>query len=122
MTSSFNSPIHTFGQVDEEVMLQMQSAMQQSNAFYGVLCADNHLGYSVPVGGVLALEGNICVNGVGYDIACGNKAVRLDCDANAVKENIYRNMNEIQKHISFGIGRKNNEKVDDPIFSDPVRS
>jgi len=112
--------IKTFGIVEDEVLKQMQAAMGKSDASYGVLCADNHLGYSVPVGGVLALEGSICVNGVGYDIACGNKVVRLDCDPLEVKKNIYRNMNEIQKHISFGVGRVNNEKVDHEIFDDPI--
>ena len=112
--------ISTFGTVEDEVMKQMTSAMEKSNAAYGVLCADNHLGYSVPVGGVIALAEAICVNGVGYDIACGNKAVRLDCDVKAVKEGIYRNMNEIQSKISFGVGRKNDEKVDHPIFDDPL--
>lgn len=110
----------TVGEVETEVMDQMIKAMDKSNAYYGVLCADNHLGYSVPVGGVIALEGAICVNGVGYDIACGNKAVRLDCDPKVVREGIYRNMNEIQRHISFGVGRKNNEKVDHELFDDPV--
>lgn len=112
----------TFGEVEPEVAGQMKAAMEKSNAVHGVLCADNHLGYSVPVGGVIALDGAICVNGVGYDIACGNKAVRLDCDARTVKDGIYRNMNEIQKHISFGIGRRNDEKVDHELFDYTVWS
>lgn len=89
-------------------------------ASYAALMADHHIGYSVPVGGVIAYEGRICVNGVGFDIGCGNKAVRLDCDAQGVKDNIYRNMNEVQKHISFGIGRKNDERVDHELFDDPI--
>lgn len=109
-----------FGTADQEVLDQMKSAMEKTNAQYGVLCADNHLGYSVPVGGVIAIEGGICVNGVGYDIACGNKAVRLDCDASLLKKDIYRTMNEIQKYISFGVGRKNSEKVDCSLFDEPI--
>ena len=105
-----------FGETDKEVIDQMIAAMEKSDAIYGVLCADNHLGYSVPIGGVIALDGAICVNGVGYDIGCGNKCVRLDCTVKEVKENIYRNMNEIQSKISFGVGRRNEEKVDNPIF------
>lgn len=87
---------------------------------FSALMADHHIGYSVPVGGVVAYENHINVNGVGFDIACGNKAVRLDCDVEEVKKNIYRNMNEIRKHISFGIGRKNNEKIDHDIFADEL--
>lgn len=104
-----------------EAVEQMQEAMKYG-AVYGALCADHHIGYSVPVGGVIAYDGKICVNGVGFDIACGNKAVRLDCDVDYVQNNIYREMNEIQKHISFGIGRKNNEPVDHDIFDDPLWS
>jgi len=29
-------------------------------------------------------------------------------------------MNEVQKHISFGIGRKNNEKIEHSLFDDPL--
>lgn len=91
-------------------------------ACYAALMADHHIGYSIPVGGVIAYESKICVNGVGFDIGCGNKAVRLDCDSEGVKSNVYRTMNEVQKHISFGMGRKNEEKVDHELFEDPIWS
>jgi tRNA-splicing ligase RtcB len=95
---------------------------QTISPYHAALMADHHLGYSVPVGGVVAYKQYINVNGVGFDIACGNKAVRLDICANEVQSNIYRIMNEIQKHISFGVGRKNNEKFDHEIFDDPAWS
>ncbi len=109
-----------FGEHEQTTLDQMNKICQDERVQYAVLCADGHLGYSVPVGGVVAYEGYINVNGVGFDIACGNKAVRLDCDANKVKANIYRNMNEVQKHISFGVGRKNNEVVSHQLFDDPI--
>lgn len=111
--------IPVWGEPLQEAVDQMKEAMKYE-ACYGALMADHHIGYSVPVGGVIAYEGKICVNGVGFDIACGNKAVLLDCDAQVVKQNIYRNMNEIQSKISFGVGRKNNERVEHEIFDDPV--
>ena len=40
--------------------------------------ADGHLGYAVPIGGVVAYKDAISPSGVGFDIARGNKAVRLD--------------------------------------------
>lgn len=110
--------IPVWGDPLPEAVEQMKEVMnyEDRKPAYACLMADHHIGYSVPVGGVVAYENAICVNGVGYDIACGNKAVLLDCDSKAIKENIYRNMNEIQKHISFGVGRKNNEKVDHELF------
>lgn len=81
---------------------------------------DHHLGYSVPVGGVVAYDKAINVNGVGFDIACGNKAVLLDSDSESVNGDISRIMDEIQKHISFGVGRINNEPVEHDLFDDPL--
>lgn len=111
--------IPVWGEPLPEAVEQMKEAMKYE-AVYGALMADHHLGYSVPVGGVIAYEGRICVNGVGFDIACGNKAILCDCDAEALKSNIYRTMNEIQKHISFGVGRKNQDKVEHELFDDPL--
>ena len=90
-----------FGPHEDQMIDQMNVICEDERVKHAVLCADGHFGYSIPIGGVVAYSKHINVNGVGFDIACGNKAVLLDCDAKAVKENIYRNMNEIQKHISF---------------------
>jgi tRNA-splicing ligase RtcB len=113
--------ITIFGDDHEpECLDQMRRICEDDDVYGAVLCGDAHLGYSVPVGGVVAYRDRINVNGVGFDIACGNKAVRVSASAEEVRENIYRTMNEIQKHISFGIGRKNNEKVEHELFDDPV--
>lgn len=113
--------VPVWGEALPEAVNQMKAVMNYAKKpEYVALMADHHIGYSVPVGGVVAYDKAINVNGVGFDIACGNKAVRLDCDAGEVKGNIYRTMNEVQKHISFGMGRKNQEKVDHELFDDPV--
>src|SRR5690606_28263403 len=64
---------------------------------------------------IVRREGNIIITG-----NCGNKAVRVNADSGDVRQNIYRTMNEVQKHISFGIGRKNNETVYHELFEDPL--
>lgn len=110
-----NKLVKVFGTPEQECLDQMNKALEYG-AFAGALMADSHVGYSVPIGGVIAYEGKICVNGVGFDIACGNKAVLTNANAAEVTKGIYRNMNEIQKHISFGVGRNNNEKVDHELF------
>lgn len=115
--------IPVWGDPLPEAVDQMKAIMQfDKRPAYCALMADHHIGYSVPVGGVVAYKKAINVNGVGFDIACGNKAVRLDCDAEEIKGNIYRTMNEVRKHISFGMGRRNNETVDHAIFDDPIWS
>jgi len=113
--------VPVWGEALPEAVNQMKTVMNYAKKpEYVALMADHHIGYSVPVGGVIAYEGKICVNGVGFDIACGNKAVLVDANAEALKANIYRTMNEIQSKISFGVGRKNNEKVEHELFDDPI--
>ena len=88
------------------------------DASAAALMADHHLGYSVPIGGVLAYEDKLSPAGVGYDIACGNKAVRLDVPAAEVKAHLKPIMDDIWRTISFGVGRKNKEPVDHPMLDD----
>lgn len=112
-----NFPV--FGVCDLEAVTQFEEAMKY-DAVAGALMADHHIGYSVPIGGVLAYESRVCINGVGFDIACGNKAVRTNADAYKIKTDIYRIMNDINKNISFGIGRKNVESVESEIFDEAI--
>jgi tRNA-splicing ligase RtcB (3'-phosphate/5'-hydroxy nucleic acid ligase) len=86
-------------------------------ADYAALCADGHLGYAVPIGGVVAYTDRISPSGVGYDIGCGNKAVRLDMPGSELRANIGKIMDEVWSVLSFGVGRKNSEPVDDPLFA-----
>src|ERR1051326_7909812 len=61
-----------FGSHDERTLAQMQRCMQVGSVAGGVLCADGHLGYAMPVGGVIAYEDHVSISGVGFNIACGN--------------------------------------------------
>ena len=90
----------------------------QKTADYCALMADHHLGYAVPIGGVVAYEDQVSPSGVGFDIACGNKAVRLDVDAGEVRVNIDTIMDDIWREISFGVGQKNKERVEHELFED----
>tara|TARA_Y100001934_G_scaffold68542_1_gene84986 strand:+ start:1010 stop:2194 length:1185 start_codon:yes stop_codon:yes gene_type:complete len=97
-----------------------QMAACAPDAEHVALMADHHLGYAVPIGGVLAYENKVSPSGVGFDIACGNKAVRLDADADHVRTHIAEIMDEIAAAISFGMGRKNKESVEATLFDAPT--
>ncbi len=104
-----------FGPIEPNVREQLDRCLAVSGEHArGVLCADNHKGYSMPIGGVTASTEVVMPAGVGFDIACGNCAVRTDIQAKDV--DVARVMDEVWKVISFGVGRKNNERVDDPVF------
>jgi tRNA-splicing ligase RtcB len=80
--------------------------------------ADHHLGYAVPVGGVIAYGEHLSPSGCGFDIGCGNKAVRLDADADRVRADIAPLMDSIWQELSFGVGRKNATPVEHLLFDD----
>lgn len=100
--------------VDEGALSQIRTCALTASKV--ALMADHHKGYAVPIGGVVAYEDAISPSGVGYDIACGNKAVLTDAPAHEVRRNIKTIMDDIWRTISFGVGRNNNERVEHPLF------
>src|SRR5215470_10306998 len=92
-----------FGEHDERTKEQMARCMEYGSVVGGVLCADGHLGYAQPVGGVIAYDEHISVSGVGFDIACGNMAVRLDVSKRAIADRVGPLIEKIAGNISFGL-------------------
>lgn len=109
-------PITVYGVVDQRAVDQLRRCAEEGDAVRGVLCADGHVGYSQPIGGAVAYADYISPSGVGYDIACGNKAVRTDVLVDDVRGDLAKIMDEVFERISFGVGRKNNEPVDHPVL------
>lgn len=110
--SSEQVPIEVRGDVDPRAVAQLRRCAEHAVA--AALCADGHVGYSQPIGGVVAYRDHISPSGVGYDIGCGNKAVRTNVRAADVP--VAAVMDEIVRRISFGIGRPNDEPVDHPVL------
>ena len=69
-----DAPLTVFGDHADVTLDQMRNCMRVGNVVAGVLCADGHLGYAQPVGGVIAYEGQVSISGVGFDIGQGVKA------------------------------------------------
>jgi tRNA-splicing ligase RtcB len=113
-----NAPLKVFGRHDEATVAQMRNCMAVGNVVAGVICADGHLGYAQPVGGVIAYEKQISISGVGFDIGCGNMAVRLDTPFVAIEDRVGTIIKDVARTISFGIGRTNDERVDHDLFDD----
>lgn len=103
-----------FGPVEENARAQLERCQGAEEGSVAVLCADHHLGYSMPIGGVIAYEHLISPSAVGYDIGCGNMAVRTDVRASDL--DVPRIMDDIWKQVSFGVGRYNNERLDHAVL------
>ena len=114
--------IVTFGDVEPGVMEQIERCLAVSGAgAKAVLCADNHKGYGMPIGGVIASAEVVMPAAVGYDIGCGNMAVRTTAKASCF--DIARVMDSIAEDVSFGIGRtKAKPVVDHTVFDKIAKS
>jgi tRNA-splicing ligase RtcB (3'-phosphate/5'-hydroxy nucleic acid ligase) len=109
--------IKIFGPLESpECLEQIKNCAAVDEAVGAALMGDHHLGYSMPIGGVVAYEHLVSPSGVGFDIACGNACIQLDVDASYVKENIKSIMDKVVAQISFGVGRNSVEPVEAEIL------
>jgi tRNA-splicing ligase RtcB (3'-phosphate/5'-hydroxy nucleic acid ligase) len=100
--------------IDDNSIRQMENCLGEGDI--GVLTADAHYGYNHPIGGAIAYKDKISLSGVGFDIACGNKAVKTDLQVSDMAQDLPKIRDEIFRRISFGVGRPNNEPVDHEVF------
>ena len=108
-----------FGRHDEKTLEQLRDVA--SRAEHAALMADGHVGYVMPIGGVAAYRDKVSVVGVGFDIACGNAAIRTDLQSSRFSRGEWEVLaNEIAATVSFGVGRNNESgdaPVDHPLFA-----
>jgi len=94
--------------IDKETLEQFEIAKNHKDFVCGALMADAHLGYSLPIGGVIGLKETIVPAWVGYDIGCGMTNVLLsnvtNNDIALNKEEIF---NQIYENIPCGVGAGN---------------
>ena len=108
-----------FGTHESNTLAQLRDVA--SRADRAALMADGHLGYVMPIGGVAAYRDRVSVVGVGFDIACGNAAIRTDLTRADIAPQLAQVADAIQSQLSFGVGRKNqadDAPTDDPLFAD----
>lgn len=119
-----------FGQHDDATIAQFDKV--RAGAVDAALMADGHVGYVMPIGGVAAYRDRVSVVGVGFDIACGNAAIRTDLTLASLgrsPERLHATLeaiaDEIADTVSFGVGRRNRSDdapVEHPLFDDPAWS
>src|SRR5947199_5622261 len=89
--------IPVWGLPDEGALSQIKTCAKTADRV--ALMADHHKGYAVPIGGVVAYKNSISPSGVGFDIACGNKAVLLDMPGAALRTDISKVMSIVLRNI-----------------------
>ena len=92
--------------LEEQAVEQMRRACDLPVSVAGALMPDAHLGYGLPIGGVLATRGSVIPYAVGVDIACRMKLTVLDLPAGWLNdpEKKDRLKSQLSRDTQFGIG------------------
>ncbi len=104
--------------LDRNSIEQMENACALPVAVRGALMPDAHVGYGLPIGGVLATKGAVIPYAVGVDIACRMKMTVLDLPLKTLDANPDRLKNAIQEETRFGIGAKFTDKRRHPVMDE----
>ncbi|HTG43207.1 MAG TPA: RtcB family protein, partial [Verrucomicrobiae bacterium] len=90
--------------LEPEAINQMKDACLLPVAVAGALMPDAHVGYGLPIGGVLATENAVIPYAVGVDIACRMKMTVLDLPVDSLDRNQDRLIKAIERETRFGVG------------------
>ena len=90
--------------LESEAVNQMQNACLLPVSVAGALMPDAHVGYGLPIGGVLATENVVIPYAVGVDIACRMKMTVLDIPLHDLDRKQDRLMSAIAAETRFGVG------------------
>lgn len=103
--------------LEPEAVNQLARACRLPIAAAGALMPDAHVGYGLPIGGVLATEGSVIPYAVGVDIACRMRLSILDYPVRDLDRRRDRLTQAIEKETRFGVGasfaeRRNHDVMD----------
>src|SRR6266496_4959972 len=90
--------------LESEAVLQMEKACLLPVAVAGALMPDAHVGYGLPIGGVLATENAVIPYAVGVDIACRMKLTVLDLPLRELDRQREQLIKAIEAETRFGVG------------------
>jgi tRNA-splicing ligase RtcB (3'-phosphate/5'-hydroxy nucleic acid ligase) len=106
--------------LEPDSVQQMRNACALPVAVVGALMPDAHVGYGLPIGGVLATENAVIPYAVGVDIACRMKMTVLDVPggANAIRAEQDRLINALERETRFGVGAEFSKPHEHPVLDE----
>lgn len=105
--------------IDAGSRAQMDNAMRLPVSVAGALMPDAHVGYGLPIGGVLATEGAVIPYAVGVDIACRMRLSVFDAPPALLDRQQGRLEKVLRDNTRFGAGAEWKPPREDPILDDP---
>src|SRR5690606_29139462 len=102
--------------IDGGAHAQMRQACALPMAVGAALMPDAHVGYGLPIGGVLALDNAVVPYAVGVDIACRMKLSVLDLPAEELDHRSERFRAALENGTRFGVGGTHQTPQDHPVM------
>jgi tRNA-splicing ligase RtcB len=94
----------------------MHNATRLPVAVSGALMPDAHVGYGLPIGGVLATENSVIPYAVGVDIACRMKLSVFDVPAGEMKKLNDTLVNALRRETVFGTGMAHKRPLEHEVM------
>lgn len=100
-------PYKVYGKpfISANTIQQMDVAMQLPIAVKGALMPDAHLGYGLPIGGVLATKNEVIPYGIGLDIGCRMSLSIYPIPSEFMNRHSFQLKRALQDQTHFGIGQ-----------------
>ena len=102
--------------IDGRALKQMEDACRIPGAVAAAVMPDAHIGYGLPIGGVLALDNAIVPYAVGVDIACRMKLSVLDMPPDSLTREFDRYRNALEQGTVFGVGVEHPQPQDHAVL------
>jgi tRNA-splicing ligase RtcB len=99
-------PIWGRENIDDGAIAQMDNAMRLPVTVSGALMPDAHVGYGLPIGGVLATENVVIPYAVGVDIACRMRLSLYEVSPNLLGQKKGMFEESLWNETAFGMGAK----------------
>lgn len=96
--------------IEPEARAQMDAALALPVALAGALMPDAHVGYGLPIGGVLATDNAVLPYGVGVDIACRMLMTVFDAPPDLLHTQRDLYVAAIESNTRFGLGAEWKQK------------
>jgi len=104
--------------IDPAAAEQMDTAMALPVTVAGALMPDAHVGYGLPIGGVLATDNVVIPYGVGVDIACRMMMTIFDASPKVLQSEHDLYTSAIEKNTRFGVGAEWKQKKWHPVMDE----
>lgn len=120
-TRGTGAPWRAWGTPDEASRSQMEAACALPIAVQGALMPDAHVGYGLPIGGVLATDGVVIPYAVGVDIACRMKLTVLDAPLAWLESRRADLIGALERETRFGVGAQFDKRREHPVMQEDWR-